>query len=32
MKIQKLNNNWQMRIAGEDIWLPARVPGSFTRI
>ena len=28
MKIQKLNNNWQMRIAGEDIWLPARVPGS----
>lgn len=28
MKIQKLNNNWQMKIASEDIWFPARVPGS----
>lgn len=28
MKIQKLNENWQMQIAGEDAWLPARVPGS----
>lgn len=28
MKIQQLHQHWQMKMEGEDTWLPAKVPGS----